>query len=230
MSVKRYAMTYIPHDTGGWVKYDDHVAEVRSGEALLDMQREIVEEYRAEVERLRAGEECHVSHPGEGTYECRHDRICPACRLRHAEAEVERLQAWEKRAVASMNAASEAAGVVCCDLIPEAVARLQARVKEVLDENERIQANVDWWRKAHEVDTPAAIRQIRVRFEEALASRNARERELEAAIRDYFRAEWGFDPVDPSVKRDELENVARLGARPLVEALAAVSAERNDDG
>ena len=58
-----------------------------------------------------------------------------------------------------------------------------------------------------------------------VARLQARERELESAIRAYFRAEWGWDPVDPSVARDELENVMRLGARPLVAALAAVSAE-----
>lgn len=38
-----------------------------------------------EVDRLRVGEECHVARPGEGTYECRHDNKCAACRLRSAE-------------------------------------------------------------------------------------------------------------------------------------------------
>jgi hypothetical protein len=44
---------------------------------------------------LRRGEECHVARPGEGTQECAvHDgaKGCPACRLRLAEAEVERLR------------------------------------------------------------------------------------------------------------------------------------------
>jgi hypothetical protein len=40
--------------------------------------------------RLREGEECHVARPGEGTYECRHDNPCAACRLRSAEARANR--------------------------------------------------------------------------------------------------------------------------------------------
>jgi hypothetical protein len=43
-----------------------------------------------EVARLREGEECHVARPGEGTYECRHDNLCAACRLRSAEARANR--------------------------------------------------------------------------------------------------------------------------------------------
>ena len=43
-----------------------------------------------EVARLRKGEECHVARPGEGTYECRHDNLCAACRLRSAEARANR--------------------------------------------------------------------------------------------------------------------------------------------
>lgn len=42
-----------------------------------------------EVKRLREGEECHVARPGEGTYECRHDNKCAACRLRSAEWRVQ---------------------------------------------------------------------------------------------------------------------------------------------
>lgn len=42
-----------------------------------------------EVKRLREGEECHVARPGEGTYECRHDNQCAACRLRSAEWRVQ---------------------------------------------------------------------------------------------------------------------------------------------
>ena len=40
-----------------------------------------------EIARLREGVECHVARPGEGTYECRLDAPCPACRLRDAERE-----------------------------------------------------------------------------------------------------------------------------------------------
>jgi hypothetical protein len=43
---------------------------------------------KSENVRLREGVECHLSKPGEGTYECRHDALCPACRLRGAEAEL----------------------------------------------------------------------------------------------------------------------------------------------
>ena len=55
---------------GQWVRYDDHAAEVQrlrdalerlesdneSSEGLLDMQSEIIEEQRVEVERLQARE------------------------------------------------------------------------------------------------------------------------------------------------------------------------------
>ncbi len=44
--------------------------------------REQRDALRAEVARLREGIECHVARPGEGTYECRVDDLCPACRLR----------------------------------------------------------------------------------------------------------------------------------------------------
>jgi len=42
----------------------------------------------AEVDRLRAGVQCHAAHPGEGTYECRIDKPCPACRLRDLVADL----------------------------------------------------------------------------------------------------------------------------------------------
>ena len=47
-------------------------------------------EKEREAARLREGEECHVARPGEGTYECRHDNLCAACRLRSAEARANR--------------------------------------------------------------------------------------------------------------------------------------------
>jgi hypothetical protein len=47
---------------------------------------------REEIRRLRKGEECHVARPGEGTYECRIDKPCPACRLRVAEEEISNLR------------------------------------------------------------------------------------------------------------------------------------------
>jgi hypothetical protein len=49
-----------------------------------------IDELEREVARLRKGEECHVARPGEGTYECRHDNLCAACRLRSAEARANR--------------------------------------------------------------------------------------------------------------------------------------------
>ena len=52
-----------------------------------------------EIARLREGVECHVARPGEGTYECRVDAPCPACRLREAERERdeerEKARKWE---------------------------------------------------------------------------------------------------------------------------------------
>ena len=41
-----------------------------------------------EIARLKAGEECHVARPGEGTIECRVERPCLACRARTAEAQL----------------------------------------------------------------------------------------------------------------------------------------------
>ena len=41
----------------------------------------------------------------------------------------------------------------------------------------------------------------------------ARVAELEAAIRSFFRAEWGLDPVNPGEARDNLENVGRRATR-----------------
>lgn len=61
-------------------------------QACLAFERVTVAELRAEVARLREGIECHVARPGEGTYECSIERKCPACRLRHAESETERLE------------------------------------------------------------------------------------------------------------------------------------------
>ncbi len=48
---------------------------------------------------------------------------------RAAREEVVRLEKWEQRAVESMDAASKAAGVSCCDLIPAEVERLEGTVE-----------------------------------------------------------------------------------------------------
>ena len=79
------------------------------------------------------------------------------------------------------------------------------------------EAEVEQW--AATVD-----RVTRERDDEHLArvKAEARVRELEAAIRGYFRAGWGLDPVDPAVARNELESVGRRAA------LAAVSAEKEE--
>lgn len=92
--------------------------------AALRLALEERDEARAEVERLREGTECHVARPGEGTYECRVERKCPACRLRHAEAEAEQLRSdlnvvdddltlaakrWEAEAMRAHNLARTAA-------------------------------------------------------------------------------------------------------------------------
>jgi chromosome segregation ATPase len=53
-----------------------------------------IEKLSKDVERLRAGVDCHAARPGETTYECDVTAPCPACRLRAAEAEVERLHQW----------------------------------------------------------------------------------------------------------------------------------------
>jgi hypothetical protein len=60
-------------------------------------------------------------------------------RAERAEAEVARLAAWESRAVASMNEASTAAGVLCCDLIPARIAALEAEVARLNGELARTQ-------------------------------------------------------------------------------------------
>lgn len=53
----------------------DQVAALKkAGDALVDL-----------VIHLRDGG-CHAAHPGEQTYECRPEQICPACELRHLRA------------------------------------------------------------------------------------------------------------------------------------------------
>lgn len=47
---------------------------------------------REENERLRHGEECHVARPGEGTYECRTDAPCLACKVRLLTKDNERMR------------------------------------------------------------------------------------------------------------------------------------------
>ena len=72
----------------------------------------------------------------------------------------------------------------------------------------------------------------RADIEPYVAALEARVAELEAAIRSFFRAEWGLDPVNPGEARDNLENVGRRATRdreeasrvspPLREAVATV--------
>ena len=54
MSVKRYAMTYVPHDTGAWVKYDDHAAEVERLTAERDEARAALREEAEYADGLAA--------------------------------------------------------------------------------------------------------------------------------------------------------------------------------
>lgn len=46
--------------------------------------------------------------------------------------------AWEERAVKSMDAASKAAGVTCCDLIPESINILRAQLAEAQRERDEM--------------------------------------------------------------------------------------------
>ena len=57
----------------------------------MEIKDKEIEKLQNEIERLREGIECHVARPGEGTYECDVRKPCPACRLREAEREIERL-------------------------------------------------------------------------------------------------------------------------------------------
>jgi len=66
---------------------------IKEVERECDQAQAKVKQLQKEIDRLREGEECHVARPGEGTYECDGQHPCPACRLRLAEAEVERLRA-----------------------------------------------------------------------------------------------------------------------------------------
>lgn len=75
-----------------------------------------------------------------------------AVRVRELEAELNKQEAWHARAVASMDDASRAVGVLCCDLIPERVDALRA-------ENERLRgllrhAQHDLW---HYIRSPELI-------------------------------------------------------------------------
>ena len=52
---------------------------------LPDPGPKVVGDLIAEVRRLRAAIDdlpCYVARAGEGTYECQHDALCPACALR----------------------------------------------------------------------------------------------------------------------------------------------------
>ena len=55
-------------------------------------------------------------------------------RIQELENESQRLKDWEERAVKSMDKASEAAKVLCCDLIPQRIERLQALLDAANDE------------------------------------------------------------------------------------------------
>jgi BMFP domain-containing protein YqiC len=93
-----------------------------------------------EVVRLRKGEECHVARPGEGTYECRHDNLCPACRLRSAEARANRESytigetEWAQRIATLEHMLSEERENV--DTLRARVAELEARTTYTVGETE----------------------------------------------------------------------------------------------
>ena len=93
-----------------------------------------------EVVRLRKGEECHVARPGEGTYECRHDNLCAACRLRSAEARANRESytigetEWAQRIATLEHMLSEERENV--DTLRARVAELEARTTYTVGETE----------------------------------------------------------------------------------------------
>lgn len=82
-------------------RWSTALGEVRVRDASLnhDLEEEQarVAELEAKLARLRDTDECWVAKPGEGTLECRHDRLCPTCRVRNAEAESSRLREENRR-------------------------------------------------------------------------------------------------------------------------------------
>lgn len=72
-------------------------AKLAEMESAYVNRRAGLENERAALLRLRDTDECWVARPGEGTLECRHDRLCPTCRVRNAEAEAARLREENRR-------------------------------------------------------------------------------------------------------------------------------------
>lgn len=58
--------------------------------------------------------------------------------IHHAIDGIKEQEAWEERAVASMDAASLAAGVMCCDLIPSAIKKLKLNGLHITEEDAKL--------------------------------------------------------------------------------------------
>lgn len=84
---------------------------------------------------------------------------CPQCQdekttralLAKVMAENVALKEWKARAVESMNAASESAGVLCCDLIPKYIGGLRATNAALQAALESLHEHAARWIKKHDL-------------------------------------------------------------------------------